>query len=689
MDFFIYISDFDTYDLIYVNKFGRRILNTPKGVTNYGKCYKVLQNQEGVCEFCNNQHLEKGKRDTWRHHNKLLAKHYMIKDHLVEVDGRRLRIECAMDISEMETDIVRTRARLETERNLLACIQKLSSGDRLEESMDQVLQSILDYYLGARAYIFEFDWNKKLTSNTYEKCAEGISAEKDNLQNLSLSIVDIWIEAFEKQQYIYIKDVNELKDEPNRHREYETLIAQNIKSLLVVPFYYNGVLMGFLGVDDPRAEHDDVQFLRSLSYFISNEIEKQHMNERLKYLSYSDQLTKVNNRNFYYEFLQENEGRTLENVGVLFLDLNGLKVINDSYGHLHGDSAIKMTGAIIKKYFDPLEIFRISGDEFVVIMTNSEYSVFASKVRELQDEVMAPSEEIASVGYVWESYVDDLSQMINRAEQLMYINKQKFYERNKQMQTKLRPRILDNLVEEMERETFLVYLQPKVNLNDNQVYGAEALVRRRDSEGRIVMPYEFISLLERERLIDKIDYFVLEQVCQCLKSWSEKGLKEIKVSVNISRVTLSDSNFVNNVCNICNTYGVQRNQIEFEITESAETMDENRLEDIIGELAKCGFGIALDDMGTQYSSLELLCMNGIDTIKLDRSLICNIEKEAKAKTLVRNVIGLCHDLGQICVAEGVENEVQKEILTQIGCDNIQGYLIERPIPIEEFAMKYL
>ena len=422
----VYISDVETHDLVYINAFGRKLFQVGEQQPSYGKCYKLLQGLDEVCPFCNNEELLKESQQTWRHENQTLGNHYLIKDHLIERDGRKMRLECAIDISEIETEALKTRLFLEAERSLVSCIQKLSSCENLEASIEQVLRTILDYYKGDRGYIFEFDWETDLTDNTFEQCAPGIEAEIDNLQRMPIDIVRVWVNAFETQKYIHIMDVDRLKNHPTRHLEYETLAPQGIKSLLAVPFYCEGKLVGFLGVDNPKEHHDDMQFLLHLTYFICNEMEKRRMNQRLTYLSYCDQLTQVNNRNCFYAFLEDEGAGILENIGVVYIDLNGLKVINDTYGHTHGDYAIKTTANLIKKYVDEKEIYRISGDEFVVLLRGYTHSAFKEKVEELKQEIMLPGEELAAMGALWDGQVFDLKQMINRAEQIMYINKQKY-----------------------------------------------------------------------------------------------------------------------------------------------------------------------------------------------------------------------------------------------------------------------
>ena len=267
--------------------------------------------------------------------------------------------------------------------------------------------------------------------------------------------------------------------------------------------------------------------------------------------------------------------------------------------------------------------------------------------------------------------------MVNRAEQIMYKNKQKYYSKVDDIRTKYRPHVLYSLLKDFELNSFRVYLQPKAKLENDYVYGAEALIRRVDLDGRIIMPFEFIKLLEEERLISTIDYFVLKQVCEHLKIWKEEGLKDLIISVNISRITINEIGFVNEVCKICDDAHVSYNQIELEITESAATLDDNRLQEILIELSEKGFSIALDDMGMMYSSFEMLTMRGLQTIKLDSSLIRKLEKDKPTQILASHLITLCHDLGYQCVAEGVETQNQKDIIKRMNCDHIQGRSEER------------
>ena len=225
-------------------------------------------------------------------------------------------------------------------------------------------------------------------------------------------------------------------------------------------------------------------------------------------------------------------------------DLNGLKIVNDTYGHLYGDDAIKTIAQKLLCFFSEEEIFRISGDEFVVIWRDCSYNQFEEKVQQLRLSLKTEKGEIAALGSVWSEQAFDLKQMIHQAEEIMYVNKQKFYEQIRSQQGKYRPSVLDSILQAIELDSFRTYLQPKANLMNGEVCGAEALVRRIDGDGKVIMPFEFINLLEKERLIHKIDFWVLEQVCQCLKRWRDDGRRTTQLFANITRVTLSEVDLI-------------------------------------------------------------------------------------------------------------------------------------------------
>ena len=430
-------------------------------------------------------------------------------------------------------------------------------------------------------------------------------------------------------------------------------------------------------------EHTKIYFTLFMDNTNQVLYEKQLLDKQkeLEIISKYDPLTGLYNRYSYNNYLEKNKFVMKYQTGFLFADINGLKAANDEFGHLFGDSLIVSFAEMLRNHFKQEEIYRISGDEFVVIRENVEVTDFEETVKEFMREV--DENHTASVGYKWETTVPDLKQAIYQTEQLMIIQKQRYYIESSNLESKHRPRILKELLEEMEKRAFVVYLQPKAAMNSTEVIGAEALIRKIGKDGRVVPPFEFVPILEKEMLISKVDFFVLEEVCKLLQKWDEQGRRKIKISVNMSRVSLAETNFLDHILEICNKYQADRGCIEFEITESTDTKDNRKLLEIVSTLSELGFGVSLDDMGSEYSSLKMVTMRGVDTVKIDRSLVLQIE-EKEGAALIRYIIALCHEIGKKCIAEGVEDLKQAAILADMHCDYYQGYLLNRPVPVEEF-----
>lgn len=404
--------------------------------------------------------------------------------------------------------------------------------------------------------------------------------------------------------------------------------------------------------------------------------------ESLVHITRYDSMTNIQNRYSYHLFLTSCEHKSLKNTGILFADINGLKYVNDTYGHSYGDHIIGDFAQVLKKHFMDSSLYRISGDEFVAVITDIEESEFKTRMHAFIDEV--DETKVASVGFVWESTILNLKQEVMKSEEIMHVQKKQYYADNRNTQfSRYRPVIMNKLIQDLEEMKYFVVLQPKADINSTEVIGAEALVRKLDQQGKVIPPYEFVPLLEKEMLISKLDFFVLEEVCKVIHRWKKEGKRLIRISVNLSRVTIVENNLIEHILRICDKYEVDHKYIEFEITESTETKDERKLIEIVNALHDLGFSISLDDMGNDYSSIKMLTIKDIDVVKLDRSFILGMDKK-EGSALVRYIIALCHEIGKKCIAEGVENSKQRQILADMKCDFYQGYLLNRPIEIKNF-----
>ncbi|MCR5691115.1 MAG: bifunctional diguanylate cyclase/phosphodiesterase [Eubacterium sp.] len=418
----------------------------------------------------------------------------------------------------------------------------------------------------------------------------------------------------------------------------------------------------------------------TLSMQNSMEIQKSH--KLLSDMYYYDSMTGLLNRNAFNRFLETHKHYSYESAGISFVDVNGLKNANDVFGHAYGDGMIKELSNLLQENFRTGDIYRISGDEFVVFVPNIQMEEFNQRNKDLI-KAIEKAGDIASVGYSWHENIAMLDEGIQKSEQLMYVEKQKYYAQRQDTISKHRPKMMKQFYDDVSSGRYKLYLQPKANIDSTKIIGAEALVRKFDEEGKIIFPDEFIPALEKEKLIPTLDYFMLEESCKLLRRWEKEGREPIKLSVNMSRITLAETDYMENILEICDKYKVKKDELEFEITESNETLNYQRLETYVAGLKEKGISVSLDDMGTDYSSLRMLLIAGIDTVKLDRSLILRGDSP-QGRILIRHVINLSHDLGTTVIAEGVEDDDQRKLLENLGCDMYQGYYLSKPIPIEDF-----
>ena len=333
VDEIVYISDLDTYELLYLNRYGCDFFGAPTPGT---VCYKHLQGKDTPCEFCTNDLLRSSPdgRYTWNRKHPQIG-NFTLHDCLIDYNGKTCRMELAFDVNHYISELRATRDDLSAEKKLVACIENLIMATDFDVAVNVMLKMINEHYAADRAYIFEFDWEHGVTNNTYEICKEGVTPQIDLLQNVPIDVVALWVDLFKNQKNAIniIDDVDALKDDPARRIEYDCLHPQGIKNLITVPvFLSGGKLHGFLGVDNPSDNVDAPEFLSQVTYIAANELQKRLLTEELTFKSYHDSLTKLKNRLAYDETLERLLG-TEEPTGVCFIDLNGLKWLNDNLGY--------------------------------------------------------------------------------------------------------------------------------------------------------------------------------------------------------------------------------------------------------------------------------------------------------------------------------------------------------------------
>ena len=314
------------------------------------------------------------------------------------------------------------RQRLEIATVLNSCVGKLNSDTDIDVGINNLLATVNDYFQADRTYVFEIDPDRDVLINTFEYiCGQEVSAQMDNLQEVPVSVIKVWMQNFRQGRSYYMSDLEQERGQPS----YEMLKAQQVWRLLAVPLMKGGAMVGFLGVDNPRAHYDDATLLASIQFFVTNSLDRKKQQAYLEKLSYRDMLTGLYNRNRYIERLEAYKQVQDQQIGAIYIDLNGLKKVNDEQGHRAGDELIVRAAGTIAGIFAE-DAYRVGGDEFVVILLDVSREDFARKTEQLRRQMQENGVD-ASIGGVWQASTENLENLLRRADENMYREKKRYY----------------------------------------------------------------------------------------------------------------------------------------------------------------------------------------------------------------------------------------------------------------------
>lgn len=687
----MYVSDTVTYDLLFVNEAGRRTF----GLTDFAgkKCYQAIEGRDSPCEFCTTPLLVPGENYTWEHTNPITKKHYLLKDRLILWEGRTARLETAFDITAAEEEKQALKNMLDAEQMVMECVRTLYQEHDVAHAVPTVLQDVGAFLCADRAYLGVVRGG--LWYNDFEWCKDGISSQKDELQALPLSAIQSWLPVFARQECVVLEDLESVRlTQPD---EYALLHAQGIHSLVAAPLVEQGQLWGLLGVDNPPPERmrTIASLLQTLSYFLLLAFHRSENERQLSQLSYYDTLTSFYNRNRFIEDSAALAG-SAGPMGVIYLDVNGLKDTNDQYGHALGDQLLLNCTKMMREAFPDANAYRIGGDEFVLLCPGMARAPFEERAAELRRRFGADGPCHAAMGVQWAAQPQDLQQLIAKADAQMYLDKQAFYRQNPASKRYRHhsdealhlsdPKVLQ---EELRQNHFVVYLQPQVSSSDRSSVAAEALIRYQPRAGSLMLPGSFLPLLEENQTASQIDFYVFEHICAQIQQWQAQGRQIVPVSVNFSRSSLAQPDFIARLNALCQKYEVDKRYLGIELTETAREPEGVDLKTLIHDLRCEGFQVSIDDFGTEYANLALLSMVEFDVLKLDKSLVDDLASNPKARTVVESIVGICKKMQIRVVAEGIETEEQLAVLRACGVETAQGFLFSKPIPADDYANQYL
>lgn len=419
--------------------------------------------------------------------------------------------------------------------------------------------------------------------------------------------------------------------------------------------------------------------------------------EHMQKTAYTDYLTGLPNRLGYTEYLEE-ELKSMkpdEMLGIIDLDIDDFRAINDSYGHFYGDQTLREVSKRLTRFVLERDAYlaRIGGDGFSVILKGiSERAEVEAQVLQILNYMKEPYHvgekefvltmsagiAIAPADGTNEQTITknvDMARFFAKANgKDTYI----FYDDSLDRAVTEKLKLQTEVRRAIEDKEFEVYFQPQVDLATGETLGFEALVRWNHPERGVIMPSEFIPAAEECGLIVPLGAFVLRESCEKLKKWQDEGCKQI-VAVNLSARQFKDKDFMENVMKIIKETGINPKQLELEITETMALDDLDYAIATLQKIKQLGVSIALDDFGTGYSSLNYLKRLPVNQLKIDKSFMDNVLEDRSDRKIVETIIALAQALDLVVIAEGVENSEQADFLKSVSCDKAQGYLYSKPL----------
>lgn len=439
----------------------------------------------------------------------------------------------------------------------------------------------------------------------------------------------------------------------------------------------------------PKTFHPEI-----IRFRVRNAIEK----SKVRLLEY-DSLTEIYSEQKFYQATRELLDKAGdENFAIIHFDIDRFKIINAFYGTKEGDKLICYVANAIRTVMTDYDLRstygRVGGDVFAICMPYQELGDIYNVLEHIKERIRRHSvhyylETCAGI-YLIEDKNMDVVEIFDKASMAATQCKEKYmvhesmYTKELSDNLKREQQIIDEMDDALANQEFVVYFQPKYEVEGRSPGGAEALVRWQKPDGTMVSPGAFIPIFEKNGFITKLDYYVWEKVCQFIRSELDSGRRPAPISVNVSRVNLYDPKFLESLIDLVERYKVPPKYLHLELTESVFSDNATIIQDAVFYLHKAGFTILMDDFGSGYSSLNVLKDVDLDVLKIDMKFFSKGGAAEKGAKIIEAVVKMADSLNMTVIAEGVEEQEQVDFLSKLGCDYIQGYYFAKPMPQEEY-----
>lgn len=501
-------------------------------------------------------------------------------------------------------------------------------------------------------------------------------------ESVSRGAITDFLALFNDAGRVFISDIQSIEGE---YRDlFKRMADVRIWSTSAVLLNKREQCFGAIAVMNPRANSGSMDLIDMIGISISNSLFYEKARAEYEYRLNFDQVTGLRKRETFNNLGESYVEYDCSSMGVFASDIIRLSDINDKFGYAAGNERLRMVADVISGVFTGYDIYRYEQDEIVVFCKDIDKKSFMGLVRIVR-ESLDDLDFSVSTGFSWTDK-PDIARQLSEVRLMYDIEKDA---KLKSLDSIMRNKVFKDVVSEIEKGSFMVYYQPKVDSRTGITVGAEALIRFFDEAHGVVGPIHFIEILEENRCSHLIDLFVLDEVCKAQKLRCISDRRVVPVSVNFSKNTLEYADLLDQVKEIMNRYDLPEGLVQIEITESVGDMDIVLINNIAQSLISMGFRLSMDDFGTKYSNLEMLFKFPFSIAKIDRSLVKNLESNEKSRIMLKHLISMINELGIECVAEGAENEEQVRLLQQFGCNIIQGYFYSKPVTLDVFTSEFV